>query len=86
MSEDRATVLVRLPKDLKRRLQAQAKEQGVSLNQMITYSLSRDVAQLEAQSYFDRRLEGKSPEEIKRKFSAVMDKIQDRSVPDWDRK
>ena len=27
--KDRATVLVRLPKDLKRRLQVQAKEQGV---------------------------------------------------------
>ena len=86
MSKDRATVLVRLPKDLKHRLQIQAREQGVSLNQMITYSLSREVAQLEAQRYFDRRLEGKSKEEIEQKFWAVMDKVQDRSVPEGEEK
>lgn len=86
MSEERATVLVRLPKDLKQRLQAQANEQGISLNQMVIYSLSREVAQLEAQRYFDKRLEGKSKENVGQNFWAVMDKVQNREVPDWDKK
>jgi len=78
MNEDKAAVLVRMPKDLKQRLQKQAKEQGVSLNQMITYSLAQEVTQLEAQRYLERRIEGKSPEDIEQKFWAVMDKVQDR--------
>ena len=86
MSKERATILVRLPKDLKRRLQVQATEQGISLNQMINYSLSRELTQLEAQRYFDQRLEGKSKEDIEQKFWTVMDKVQDRSVPEWDEK
>ncbi len=85
MNEHRTTILVRLPRDLKYRLQEEAKEQGVSLNQMINYSLSREIAQLEAQRYFDQRLEGKSKEKIKQKFWTVMDKVGDRPVPEWDK-
>ena len=86
MNESRASVLVRLPKDLKHRLQVQAKQQGVSLNQMIPYSLSREVAQLEAQCYFDQRLNNKNKEEVEQKFWDVLNKVQDRAVPEWDEK
>ncbi|MFT5365703.1 MAG: hypothetical protein ACI8V2_000644 [Candidatus Latescibacterota bacterium] len=86
MNENRASVLVRLPKDLKQRLQVQAEQQGVSLNQMITYSLSREVAQLEARRYFDQRLDNKSKKDVEQKFWDVLNKVQDRSVPEWDEK
>ena len=45
---------------------------------MITYSLSHEVTQLEAQRYLGRRIEDKSSEDIEQKFWAVMDKVQDR--------
>ena len=86
MNKDRTAILVRLPKDLKRRLKEQARRQGISVNQMINYSLTREMAFMEAQSYLDKRLEGKSAEEIQRKFQAVMEKVKDRPVPEWDRK
>jgi hypothetical protein len=86
MNENRASVLVRLPKDLKQRLQVQAEQQGVSLNQMITYSLSREVAQLEARRYFDQRLDNKSKKDVEQKFWDILNKVQDRSVPEWDEK
>ena len=85
MSEDRTAVLVRLPRDLKRRLQGQARRQGVSLNQMINYSLAREVTLMEAQTYLEKRLDGKPAEEIQKRFWEVMEKVQDRPVPDWDR-
>lgn len=53
---------------------------------MITYSLSREVAQLEAQRYFDHRLDGKSKDVIEQKFWDVLNKVQDRPVPEWDEK
>jgi hypothetical protein len=85
-SEKRAAILVRLPKDLKLLLQEQAKHRGVSLNQMINYSLTREVTHLEAQNYLDRRLAGKSAEQIQGKFWSLTEKIQDRPVPEWDQK
>ena len=84
MAEDRTAILVRLPKDLKRRLQDQARDQGISLNQMINYSLTQEVALMEARGYLDRRIEGKSADEIQKRFWATMEKVQDRPVPDWD--
>ena len=85
MREDRAEVLGRLPRDLKRRLRGQARRQGVSPNQMTHYSLAQEVAYMEAQSYLDKRLEGKPPKDIQRKFHAGMGKIKGRPVPEWNK-
>lgn len=79
------SILIRVPRDLKERLQEQARLQGVSLNQLIGYSLSREVSYLEARTYLERRLAGKTPEEIHQRFAQVMRKIEDRDVPEWDR-
>lgn len=77
-------VLVRMPADLKQRLQAQAQRQGVSVNQLITYSLTRQIATLEALSYLEQRLEGKSARKIRADFDRVMRKVKNRGVPEWD--
>ena len=78
-------VLVRMPADLKRRLQAQARQQGVSLNQLITYSLTREISALEAMAYLEQRLEGKSARKVRTAFDRVLRKVKDREVPAWDR-
>jgi len=78
-------VLVRMPADLKRRLQTQARRQGVSLNQLITYSLTREISALEALSYLEQRLEGKSARKVRADFDRVLRKVKDREVPEWDR-
>ena len=78
-------VLVRMPADLKRRLQALARRQGVSLNQLITYSLTRELTALEGLSYLEQRLEGKSPQKIRAAVDRVLRKVKGRDVPEWDR-
>lgn len=77
-------VLVRMPADLKRRLQTQAQRQGVSVNQLITYSLTRQIATLEAFSYLEQRLEGKSARKIREDFDRVLRKVKNSEVPKWD--
>ena len=78
-------VLVRMPADLKRRLQALARRQGVSLNQLITYSLTRELTALEGLSYLEQRLEGRSPQKVRAAVDRVLRKANDREVPGWDR-
>ncbi|MSR83691.1 MAG: toxin-antitoxin system HicB family antitoxin [Candidatus Latescibacteria bacterium] len=77
-------VLVRMPADLKRRLQTQAQRQRVSVNQLITYSLTRQIATLEAFSYLEQRLEGKSARKIREDFDRVLRKVKNSEVPKWD--
>ena len=79
------SILIRVPRDLKERLQELARLQGVSLNQLIGYSLSQEVSYLEVRAYLERRLAGKTPEEIHQRFAQVMQKVEDRDVPKWDR-
>jgi len=78
-------ILIRVPRDLKERLQEQARHQGISLNQFVNYSLSQVVSYMEARTCLERRLTGKTPEEIHERFAQVMRKVEDRDVPEWDR-
>jgi len=75
---------LRLPSELKRSLEKHAKLQGVSLNQLSSYLLNREVSQLEAISSLELRLSKKKISVLKRKVKKIFEKIPERNVPDWD--
>jgi hypothetical protein len=75
---------LRIPIELKRRLEKQAKYQGTSLNQLTNYLLTTQLTQLEALSELDNRLSKKAIPDLKTKVRAILDRVPDRSVPDWD--
>lgn len=53
-------VTLRMPRNLKKRLEQEAKYQGVSLNQLTNYFLTVQLTQLEQMSVLERRLSGKN--------------------------
>ena len=59
-------VTLRLPKDLKRRLEREAKYQGVSINQLTSYLLNSQLTQLESISILESRISKKSVKSLKR--------------------
>jgi len=77
-------VTLRLPKDLKRRLEREAKYQGVSINQLTNYLLNSQLTQLESVSILESRLSKKSIGNLKRKVNKTLSKVPSRKVPDWD--
>ena len=77
-------VTLRMPKELKKRLEEEAQYQGVSLNQLTNYLLTVQLTQLERQSLLERRLSKKNLGSLKARFREIMDKTPDREVPDWD--
>jgi len=77
-------VTLRLPVELKRRLEREAKYQGVSLNQMTSYLLNIQLTQMEAISSLESRLSKKSISTLKTKVNRIMNKVPDRKVPEWD--
>lgn len=77
-------VTLRMPKELKRRLDREAKYQGVSTNQLANYLVNLQLTHLESVSLLETRLEKKSIRYLKPKVKKIMDKVPEREVPVWD--
>ena len=87
-----STVTLRMPKELKNRLEIAAEQQGVSLNQFALYILSGEVTRLEmVEEQTWKELEKKyyaddSNEVIREKALKVLNKASKNSdLPEWDR-
>lgn len=75
---------IRVPQELKERIENVAILQGVSINQFAVYAFTKELAELENSRYFKNYLRGKKKEEIVQRFDEVMEKIQPREVEEWD--
>ncbi|NKB69674.1 MAG: toxin-antitoxin system HicB family antitoxin [Candidatus Latescibacteria bacterium] len=76
---------IRVPKDLKDRIEKMAHRQGVSMNQFAIYAFTREISELESADFFQSQYQGKKPKEIMADFDAVMGKVPKREVrPAWD--
>ncbi len=78
-------VTLRMPKELKKRLEQEAQHQGVSLNQLTNYLLNIQLTQLEMLSSLEKRLASKNLKDLKEKVHLLLDRVPDRDVPEWDR-
>jgi hypothetical protein len=77
---------IRIPVELKTRLEKEAKYQGVSLNQFTNYLLNLQLTQLETLSLLESRLSRKSISTLKKKVGRILERVPNRSVPVWDAK
>ena len=80
------TLTIRVPEDLKSRIEKVSAMQGVSINQFAVYAFTKELAELETNRTFARFLKERSKQEILAGYDAVMKKIPEREVPDWDKK
>ena len=75
---------LRIPRELKNRLERQAKYQGTSINQLTNYLLTTQLTQLETLSSLETKLAKQSIPDLKKKVKNILEKIPDRPVPGWD--
>lgn len=75
---------LRIPMELKRRLERQAKYQGTSINQLTNYLLTTQLTQLETLASLESKLSKKSIPDLKKKVKNILEKVPDRPVPEWD--
>ena len=81
----KASVLtIRVPADLKQRIETAAEEQGVSINQLAMYMFAREITSLEAGGKISKYWSGYEKDEIFSTFDKVMRKVKRRRVPKWD--
>lgn len=86
-----SVVTLRIPKDLKSRLEQAADQQGVSLNQFALYILAGELARFEAaeeQAWqaLDHRYPATRPgADVVAEARKLLQRTPAKDVPDWDR-
>ncbi|HOV62315.1 MAG TPA: toxin-antitoxin system HicB family antitoxin [Spirochaetia bacterium] len=75
---------IRVPEDLKERIENVALLQGVSINQFAVYAFTKELSELENSQYFKKYLREKKKDEIVNGFDEVMKKVKSRDVEEWD--
>ena len=81
----KSVLTIRVPDELKTRIERVAEDQGVSLNQFALYAFTKELGELEANSYLRKYLRGKSKDDIYSAFDAAMAAVKEREIPEWDR-
>jgi FAD synthase len=79
------TLTIRVPEELKERIENTAIMQGVSINQFALYAFTKELSELENSLYFQKHLKGTKRDEIIKGFDEAMAKVKAREVEDWDR-
>ncbi len=78
-------VTLRVPVELKARLEHEAKHQGVSLNNLANYYLTTQLSQIEALSVIESRISQKNIAALKSKVKKILGAVPKRkAVPEWD--
>ncbi len=79
-------VTLRIPVELKARLENEAHIQGVSMNNLANYMLTTQISQIEVLSAIESRISRKSIFSLKTKVNKVLDSVQkNNDVPEWDK-
>ena len=80
-----SVMTIRVPNDLKHRIEVVAEEQGVSLNQLAMYMFTREVSSFEAGNRISEYWKGYNKQDIIDNFDSVMSKVKKGAVPAWDK-
>ena len=75
------TLSLRLPESLHKYARQLAKEENISINQLVTLALAEKIAAIGAQDYLEKRAKRAS----QTKFDAAMAKVADVEPPEYDR-
>jgi FAD synthase len=81
----KASVLtIRVPFELKHKIERIAEEQGISINQLALYAFTKELAEMETNEYFLKYWRNYKKENIIKDFDSVIKKVSRKKVPAWD--
>jgi len=79
------TILLRVPIELKARLEEEAEHQGISVDPLATYFLTTQLTQLEALAAIESRISRENISKFKPRVKKILGAVpKTANVPDWD--
>ena len=86
MKTNASIMTLRIPKELKHKIEKAAVKQGVSINQLALYFFSKEIAEMDVNDTFSKFWKGRSREQIFADFDEIMASVpKKRTLPEWDR-
>ncbi|MES0491463.1 MAG: toxin-antitoxin system HicB family antitoxin [Leptospirales bacterium] len=84
--KNKASVLtIRVPSELKHKIERVADEQGVSINQLALYAFTKEIQEIETSEYFSQYRGATPKTKVFGDFDSVMNKVKSKEVPEWDK-
>ena len=80
----RNTLTIRVPEELKDRIETLAAQQGISINQFAMYAFAKEIEEMETGNELRRFARGVDKKELFRRIDEVFARVPDREVPQWD--
>jgi hypothetical protein len=82
----KASVLtLRIPNELKHKIEKMADKQGLSINQLALYAFTKEIQEMETSNYLSNFWNKKNKKEILNDFDEIMVKVKKSNVPEWDK-
>ncbi len=86
MKTNASLLTLRVPSELKHNIKLIADQQGVSINQLALYLLTKEVKELQTYNYLEKYWANKDENKIIENYKSVLNKVKSkRKVPDWDK-
>ncbi|EMO29386.1 ribbon-helix-helix protein, CopG family [Leptospira interrogans serovar Bataviae str. HAI135] len=81
-----SVLTIRIPIDLKHKIEKIAEQQGISINQLALYAFTKEIQDLETSQYFSKYYKGKAKKQIFSDFQNLLTETKvDGKVPNWDK-
>lgn len=85
MSKNASTLTLRIPRELKHKIEKIADQEGVSINQLAMYFFTKEVEDLTSFHFFEKYYKSRNKDKILTEAQKVLSKVKKRTkIPDWD--
>lgn len=78
------TLTIRIPEELKERIETFATQQGVSINQFAIYALTKQIGDSAATHALRNFTRGVDKEALFKKVDEILANVPEGEVPEWD--
>lgn len=84
-AEKTSVLTIRVPHELKERIEFMAEQQGVSINQFALYAFTKQLSEIENSEYYRQFIKNKTRQDLLAGFDATMNKVKFREQNEsWD--
>lgn len=82
--KSKSTLTIRVPEDLKQRIESVAAQQGVSINQFALYAFAKEIGEIETAGVLRAMAPAMEAKEVFRRLDGILARVPDRPVEEWD--
>ena len=88
MKDNASLLTLRIPHELKHNIKLVAEQQGISINQLALYALTKEIKEIQTFNKLEKFWVHKEESNIDKNFVKLLSKIKEKNnedeIPDWD--